>query len=78
MKNGIKERKDGKKERGKENKDLEQIRIYQAKRIRQNIEGRPNTRIKHKDQTYRRNIPDGKNDKNIVFGKKIDLDPPIG
>ena len=78
MKNDIKERKDGKKERNKENKDFEQIHIYQVRRIRQNTENRPNTRIKYRDQTYRGSTPNDENDKNIVFGERIDLDLFIG
>ena len=34
MENGIEERKDGKKKRGKENRDFEQIHIYQVRKIR--------------------------------------------
>ena len=49
MENGIEERKDDKKERGKKDRDLEQIYIYQARRIRQNIEGRSDIKIKYRD-----------------------------
>ena len=78
MENGTEERKDGRKERGKEDRDLEQIHVYQARRIRQNTGGRPDARVEHRDQAYRGNILEGENDKNIVFGERIDFDLFIG
>ena len=78
MKNGIKERKDGRKKRGKKSRNLEQIHVYQIRRIRQNFGSRPDIRIKYGDQTHRKSTLNGENDKNIVFGERIDFDPPIG
>ena len=49
MKNGIEERKDGRKERSKKDRDFEQIYIYQARRIRQNIENKPDVRVEYRD-----------------------------
>ena len=70
MENGIKERKDG--------RNLEQIYIYQARKIRQNAENRLNTRIKYGDQAHRRSTLADKDDKNIILGERIDFDPFIG
>ena len=78
MKNGIKIRNDGKKERSKEDKDFEQIHVYQVRKIRQNARNRSDTRVKYRDQAYRESTPNGESDKNIVLGKRIDFGPFIG
>ena len=77
MENDIKERKNGRKERDKKDRDFEQIYIYQIRRIRQNTEGRPNIKIKYEDQAHRGNTLNDKNDKDIVLGKRIDFGPFI-
>ena len=49
MGHGSEERKGYKKERSKENRDIQPVYIYKIGRYRQNAGGKSNIRIKHRD-----------------------------
>ena len=78
MGHGLEERKNHRKERSKENRNIQPVYIYKIERYRQNAGERSNIKIKYKDQTSRRCAQIGKNDKNVIFREKNDFRIFIG